>query len=123
MLFRSQYGDTSIEKENLQYNYQIDIHSLENLDKFNQIDSLASLIDACDLIVTTSNVTAHISGALGKKTFLLLPYNAKSSIWYWMHNKVRSLWYPTVKIYRADKMATWSDIINKLTNDLKRNYE
>ena len=35
---------------------------------------LAALIEACDLVVSTSNVTIHLAGALAKETWVLLPY-------------------------------------------------
>jgi ADP-heptose:LPS heptosyltransferase len=95
------------------------------LDKFNDIDALSSLIDACDFIVTSSNVTAHIAGALGKETFLLLPYSSKSSLWYWQHSKNHSFWYPSIHIYKVGQMECWEDVIKKLVLDLKdygRNY-
>ena len=46
---------------------------LEEIDNFNDIDGLASLIDACDFVVSVSNTTVHIAGAIGKKTYLMLP--------------------------------------------------
>ena len=47
--------------------------NIDNLDVYNDLDSLAALIEACNFVITTSNTTAHLSGALHKQTFLLLP--------------------------------------------------
>ena len=35
------------------------------------LDALASLICACDIVVTVSNANAHLAGALGKETYLM----------------------------------------------------
>ena len=39
----------------------------------NDFDGLAALKASCDLIITISNVTTHISGALGSKTWVIIP--------------------------------------------------
>ena len=120
-----QYGDNANEKSLLKNKYGIELDCPYNLDKFNDIDALSSLIDACDFIVTSSNVTAHIAGALGKETFLLLPYSSKSSLWYWQHSKNHIFWYPSIHIYKVGQMECWEDVIKKLVLDLKdygRNY-
>ena len=55
-----QYTDTTDERANLRTNYGVEILKLEEIDNFNDIDGLASLIDACDFVVSVSNTTAHI---------------------------------------------------------------
>ncbi len=101
-----QYGDTLSERSDLKSMHDIILTKIEDIDNFNDIDSLASLIDACDFIVTISNVTAHIAGALGKKVFLLVPYD-KGKIWYWHDNLKISLWYPSVEIFTQSEMGDW----------------
>jgi ADP-heptose:LPS heptosyltransferase len=49
-----------------------DVIHLAGLDLRDDLDGLAALVDACDLVITITNATAHISGALGKPTWLLL---------------------------------------------------
>jgi tetratricopeptide (TPR) repeat protein len=112
-----QYGETSDEIKNIFNAYGIKIQSLDEIDNFNDIDSLASLIDACDLIVSVSNVTAHIAGALNIKTYLLLPFSF-GKIWYWGENSSSSLWYPSVHISRQDKSNSWNKAIKDLSNKL-----
>ena len=58
------------------------------------------------MIVTTSNVTAHFAGALGKRT-LLVYLAARPPFHYWAPGPDgRSLWYPSVEI-KSD--ATWTN--------------
>ena len=82
-------------------------------DLYNDIDSLFSLIDACDFVITISNINAHIAGALGKKTFLLAPFS-KGRIWYWHDGLRRSLWYPSVEIFSQTDAGDWSVPINEI---------
>ena len=62
-----QYTDTSEERADFKDKHGVDILKLEEIDNFNDIDGLASLIDACDKVVSVSNTTAHIAGSIGKK--------------------------------------------------------
>ncbi len=117
-----QYGDTKKEIEGIQKNHGIEIQSINEIDNFNDIDGLASLISACDYVVTSSNITAHIAGALGKETYLLTPF-AHGKIWYWGGNEENTLWYPSVEIYRCDKSKSWSQPVELLKNKLKKIYD
>jgi tetratricopeptide (TPR) repeat protein len=116
-----QYGETSEEIKKIFEKYKIDIQSVNEVDNYNDIDGLAALISACDYIVTTSNVTAHIAGALNKKTFLLLPCGI-AKIWYWGISSEHSLWYPSIEIFRKTISDSWEDSIEKLANKLELTY-
>jgi hypothetical protein len=50
--------------------YRSNIYDVNDVDIYNDIDSLASIIQACDIVITCSNTTAHLAGALNKKTIL-----------------------------------------------------
>jgi ADP-heptose:LPS heptosyltransferase len=108
-----QYGETLEEREALKKEIGIDINKVEDIDNFNDIDGLASLIDACDFVVTISNVTAHIAGALGKKVFLMVPYS-KGRCWYWHDGLKQSLWYPSIQIFAQTKIGCWLGVISEI---------
>ena len=74
---------THLKREQLfKQRYGIEVLKLEEIDNFNDIDGLASLIDACDCVVSVSNTTVHIAGAIGKETYLMLP-QGEGRLWYW----------------------------------------
>ena len=108
-----QYGDISKEIDLFNNEHGTNINKIDEIDNFNDIDGLASLIDACDFIVTISNVTAHIAGALGKKVFLLVP-DEQGRIWYWHENLTKSLWYPSIEIFSQNETGDWSVPINEI---------
>lgn len=110
--FDLQYGDTQKERDQLEENHNIKINRIESFDYFNDIDDLVALIDACDFIITTSNVTAHLAGSIGKKTLLLLPAGI-GNLWYW-HNTKQSLWYPSITILSQERAGDWESIIQKI---------
>ena len=105
-----QYGnfDDQIEKIEKKFNIHFFRHKNDN---FKDIEKLTDLIELCDEIFTIDNTTVHLSGALGIKTHLLLPYNHKVNSWYWNAQKNnQSLWYPSVQIHQASKGQTLEDI-------------
>ena len=62
------------------------------VDNMSDIDGLATLIMACDQIVSTTNATVHLAGALGAKVTALLPFSPR---WIWGAGS-ESLWYDSV---------------------------
>ena len=71
------YVDTTDERIKFYNDFGVKIKKFKQIDSLNKLDELASLINICDLIISVSNTTAHLSAALGKKTFLLLPEKNK----------------------------------------------
>ena len=112
-----QYGDTQEEIKDLEKNYGAKLTTIDGINLFDNIDGLLSIIEACDLIVTTSNLTAHLAGALGKTTFLLVPYSA-GRIWYW-HEEMTSSWYPSIYLYSQGQNLEWNGAIKDIASRLK----
>jgi hypothetical protein len=106
-----QYGDTAEEREHLAQTHGIRVQHLDKIDNKEDIDGLAALISACDIVITISNVTAHIAGALGKPTIVMLP-NSPSLFWYWHRDRPDSPWYPTMTLIRQVHPKNWHDVIN-----------
>lgn len=111
-----QYGDVEEEIAAVKKMLRCDVLHLESANNFNDLDELSALIDACDLVITIDNSTAHLAGALAKPTWLLLPFTAN---WRWMLKTEKSLWYPTLRIYRQDRMGDWGPVLAQLGRDFK----
>jgi len=116
---RSNQGQTSLEKDKILKSHNIKIDEYKGIDKFEDIDDLTALIENCDFIVTASNVTAHMAGALGKKTFLFVPYQ-RGRLWYWHNEGDKSIWYPSIKIFRAESAGVWGTIFEKMAEAIKQ---
>jgi len=108
-----QYGDVKDELKQINLQEKINIFYDQELDYYNDINSLAALISICDEVVTCSNVTAHIAGRLGIKTHLMIP-KAIGNIWYWNTQSNYSKWYPSVKIHRQQTDGDWCHLIEKI---------
>lgn len=112
-----QYGDTAEERTALAQAHGVTVQHLDELDCFNDIEGLAALIDACDCVVTSSNVTVHLAGALGKPAHLITPVS-RGKIWYWHENQPRSLWYPSVRMHWQALDRSWSGAIADISREL-----
>jgi ADP-heptose:LPS heptosyltransferase len=101
-----QYGDTREEREAFaQAGGRLT--RLEGLDLFNDLDGVLAAVEACDLVITTSNVTAHFAGAIGKRA-LLVYLRAMSPFHYWVPGPDgRALWYPSVEVISTPALDTW----------------
>lgn len=114
-----QYGDTREERQELASRYGISVTRMDEIDNTRDIDGLAALIGACDIIVTTSNTTAHLAGALGLKPFVLLPYS-HGRFWYWHEGREDSPWYPGAALIRQAQPADWSPVIDRVAREIKK---
>jgi tetratricopeptide (TPR) repeat protein len=86
---------------------------LPSFDVFHNIDDLAALINACDMIITCSNLTAHVAGALGKSTFLLTP-TGDGLHWYWGVRGSTTPWYKHIHIIRQPHPGDWGSAFDEL---------
>lgn len=107
-----QYGDTHEDISYLRDKFNLEFNEMDSLDKFNDIEGLSALMDACDIIITADNVTVHLAGALGKKTYLILPKDYHGT-WYWHDDKI-SRWYPSVEIFRFEIKEDFIKKIKKI---------
>jgi tetratricopeptide (TPR) repeat protein len=113
-----QYGDTSAEREQVARELGIVVERLPDIDNTNDIDGLAALITACDAVVTVSNTTAHLAGALGVPTWVMVPHG-HVGYWYWFRGKDFSPWYPRVRVLRCTVGQRWPDLAQLVTEELK----
>ncbi len=76
----------------------------------------AAAIEALDLVVTIDTSVAHLAGAMGKRTFLMLPYDA---FFTWTADSNTTPWYPSIRLFRQKVPGDWSDPVNAVTRTLE----
>jgi tetratricopeptide (TPR) repeat protein len=114
-----QYGDISKEIAETNRELGCSIIQIKDLDIYDDIDGLLALIDRCDVVVTTSNSTAHLAGAIGKETYLIVP-TARGKFWYWHDVDGESLWYPSIRIFKQIEPGNWSHPIQEVATQIGR---
>ena len=78
----------------------------------------ARVMRALDLVISVDTMTAHLSGALGRHTWMLLPFKAD---WRWMNDREDSPWYPTMRLLRQKREGDWDGVIDELTTSIALN--
>jgi hypothetical protein len=76
----------------------------------------AALISAMDVVISVDTAVAHLSGALGRPTWICLNWFA--SCWRWMVNRDDSPWYSTARLFRQPAQGDWASVIAKVTQYL-----
>lgn len=72
----------------------------------------AAFIAHLDLVISIDTAVAHLAGAMGKRTLLLLPF---APDWRWMLERGDSPWYRTMHIFRQRTAGNWTDPVRLLT--------
>ena len=75
------------------------IFNFDDVDLFNDFDSLISILKNLDILVTVSNSTAHFAGALGVPTILICPKKS-STYYYWDYEDGKTPWYDSISIIK-----------------------
>ena len=93
----------------------------KNIDKSENafIDSI-QIIKQLDLVITADTALAHLSGTLGKKTWIPLPF---VSDWRWFLDKKSTKWYDNVNLYRSKQIDNWESSFKMINDDLKKTFK
>ena len=70
-----------------------------------------------DLIISVDTAVSHLSGALGRPTWIML--NNYAVDWRWLLNRNDSPWYPSAKLFRQPAIGDWNSVISDVTHYLK----
>ncbi len=76
----------------------------------------AAIIANLDLVISVDTAVAHLAGGMGKPVFLLDRYD---NCWRWLTGRTDSPWYPTLRIFRQDRMGDWGPVIDRVANALR----
>jgi hypothetical protein len=78
-------------------------------------DTAAAMVNL-DLVITIDSAPAHLAGALGVPTWVLLP---EPACWRWAPAKEASPWYPDVmRLFRQERMGDWAPVIARVADEL-----
>jgi tetratricopeptide (TPR) repeat protein len=84
--------------------------------ELHSFDDTAALVSVLDLVISVDSAPAHLSGALGKATWLLLPF---SPDWRWQLARSDCPWYPSARLFRQKSIGNWTQIVRELGEALR----
>jgi hypothetical protein len=75
----------------------------------------AALCALMDLVISVDTSVVHLSGALGRPTWVLLPYLPD---WRWLLEREDTPWYASAKLYRQAVAGDWGPVLEQVRRDL-----
>jgi hypothetical protein len=80
-------------------------------------DETASLISALDLVVSVTTALVHLTGALGKPVWVLVPAAPE---WRYMRAGSGMPWYPSAQLFRQSTLNDWTSVVEAVRSELDR---
>ena len=88
----------------------VDLHR-----ELNSFTDTAAIIGQLDLVITPDTSVAHLSGAIGCPTWIVLPHVAE---WRWGIGREDCPWYPSAKLFRQSAPGDWAGVVERLIEEL-----
>lgn len=98
-------------------NPPIGMRLIDYTNDFKDFSDTAAFIQNLDLVITVDTAVAHLSGALGKPVWTLLPFVPD---WRWFLEREDSPWYPTMRLFRQPSLGDWKSVIEMILKELGR---
>jgi len=76
----------------------------------------AALVSCLDLIISVDTSVAHLAGALGRPTWILLPYTPD---YRWLLDRSDSPWYPSVRLFRQTESREFGSVLDRVRDELR----
>ncbi len=89
----------------------------DELDSQGAFVDTAAIMHSLDLVISADTAIAHLAGALATPVWLALPL---SSDWRWQLNRADSPWYPTMRLFRQQRLDDWSGPLGEMAIELAR---
>lgn len=86
-------------------------------DRLTDYYETAGLVQNLDMVITVDTSVAHLSGALGKPVWLLLPY---APDWRWQLDREDTPWYPNTRLFRQPAIDSWPQVLVRVAGELRR---
>jgi hypothetical protein len=81
------------------------------------LPNTCAAMESLDIIVTIDTGIAHLAGAMGKRTFLMLPYDP---CFRWMIDRDDTPWYRSLRLFRQKTPGEWADVVAAVAGALRQ---
>jgi tetratricopeptide (TPR) repeat protein len=110
-----QYGNCRTEVRNTAKALGVTLHAVPGLDPSDDLDGLAAMTAALDLVLSVANATAHLAGAVGAPGWVLVPAQAG---WRWLAEGDDTPWYPSLRLIRQGRDESWRAVADRVAAEL-----
>lgn len=106
-----QKGEGIEEFEKIPQKYNV----IDLSEEFNDFGDTAAAVENLDLVICNDTSVAHLAAAMGKPTWILLPFVPN---WRWHTDISYSPWYKSVKLFKQSEPDNWEDVFEQVYNKL-----
>ena len=92
-----------------------DMPILDLTDRIDDLKNTAEIIAGLDLVISVDTAVAHLAGAMGIPVWNLVRFNG---YWPWMRETDKTVWYPSMRIFRQPALGDWESVINRVREEL-----
>jgi hypothetical protein len=75
----------------------------------------AAVVGQLDLVIGPETAIGHLAGALGRPVWLAL---GRPADWRWLRDRDDSPWYPTMRLFRQDRLGDWGPVFHRMAEAL-----
>ncbi len=111
-----QYGDWTAKLADIKAQTGVEIVQDPDVDPLKDMDAFAAQVAAMDLVISVSNTTVHVAGALGVPTWVMPP-QGRGRMWYWFRDRTDCPWYSSVRLLDSHPEG-WGPVIERCGRDL-----
>lgn len=110
-----QYDDATKEIALAQSTFGVTIHSFTDIDMWNDLDEVAALIRALDLLISANTSVQMLGGGVGLPTWL---FSVRNNSWpclgtdHWP-------WFPSIKVFYRSLETSWDTTMEKIAHELR----
>lgn len=108
-----QYGDVGVEIAEARAQFQCEIVEDADIDQMTDLDAFAAQVAAMDRVISVSNTSVHVAGALGVPCDVLVA-PARGRLWYWGLDGETTPWYASVRLVRRTLDESWAEQIARV---------
>ncbi|HRD45044.1 MAG TPA: tetratricopeptide repeat protein [Caulobacter sp.] len=113
-----QYGDCDAELELAARQFGVEIWQPPGIDLKNDLDDVAALCCAMDLVIGFANATINLAGACGAPVWMLTVAHA----WTMLGSDAYP-WYPQVRCFASTRYQDWSPIMAEVAGALRDRFD
>lgn len=93
------------------------LHALS--DDIHSFEDTAAILMLVDLLISVDSSPAHLAGALGCQTWVMLPFIPE---WRWQTERIDTPWYPDVRLYRQPVAEDWNSVTRLMADELRKRF-
>lgn len=76
----------------------------------------AAVMRNLDLVITADTSIGHLAGGLGVPVWVAVPFVPD---WRWFGDFKTTAWYPTMRLFRQERMGDWDGVFERIAEELK----